>query len=189
MACGPSILLFLLALAAMSAGVAPLAAHVGDRLYPISYLSEETLAALDQDDASVEDWVEAVGKPVLTPLDFDLESGDKAHPTPYDQYDPSNLDFRIWLGWSRDGKIHVACQFADDVYFNEYEPPEDTIHGNDHISLMVDGDHSGGRVWFPAPEEVEGPLETNMQAQYYQAVSRAAGGPLVRAHSGCEYFF
>ena len=109
----------LLTLAAMSADVVPLAAHVGDRLYPISYLSEETLSALDQDDASVEDWIEAVGEPTLTLLDFDLASyGPQV--TSYDQYDPANLDFRIWLGWSRDGKIHVAGQFADDAYYNDY---------------------------------------------------------------------
>ena len=141
--------ILILTLTAMSTDVAPLAAHVGDRLYPISYLSEETLAALDQDDASLEDWVEAVGEPALTPLDFGLASGDKAHPTSYDEYDPSNLDFRIWLGWSRDGKIHVAGQFADDVYYNEYSSlPGDTFLLYDSITLMVDGDHSGGRFIF-----------------------------------------
>ena len=171
--------ILILTLTAMSTDVAPLAAHVGDRLYPISYLSEETLAALDQDDASLEDWVEAVGEPALTPLDFDLSSGDKAHPTSYDEYDPSNLDFRIWLGWSRDGKIHVAAQFADDVYHNEYEPPGDTFIANDHISLMVDGDHSGGQIWFGSSKDEDGALKSNVQAQYYQAISRAAGGPLI----------
>ena len=64
--------ILILTLAAMSADVVHLSAHVGERLYPIPYLSEETLAALDQDDASVEDWVEAVGEPTLPPLDFDL---------------------------------------------------------------------------------------------------------------------
>ena len=79
-----------------------------------------------------------------------------------------------------DGKIHVAGQFADDVYYNEYDPTNLPFFGfSDHITLMVDGDHSGGRYWFPAPDEVEGPLESSMQAQFYQAISRAAGGPLV----------
>ena len=167
-------------LVVMLANVVPVFAHIGDRLYPISYLSEETLAALDQDDASVEDWVEAVGEPTLNPLDFDLWS-----PLGFgsnDQYDPANLDFRIWLGWSRDGKIHVAGQFADDVYFNEYEPVTDPSFGFfDSITIIVDGDHSGGEFWFPPPhgEEVEGPLEMNMQAQYYEAISRAADVSLV----------
>ena len=161
------------ALAAMSADVAPLSAHVGERLYPITYLSEGTLAALDQDDAVVDDWVEAVGEPMLTPLDFDL-----APDGSYDQFDPSNLDFRIWLGWSPEGRIHVAAQFADDVYFNEYGfGPSDLLH------LIVDGDHTGGlylpHFFVPPGEEVEDPLENNMQAQAYQAVSRAAGDPMV----------
>ena len=172
--------ILILTLAAMAADVFPVAGHVGDRLYPISYLSEETLAALDQDDASVEDWVEAVGEPALTPLDFDLwsPSGFGSH----DQYDPSNLDFRIWLGWSRDGKIHFAGQFADDVYFNEYDPANLPFGYYDSITLIVDGDHTGGQFLFPPPahgEEVEGPLETNMQAQFFQAISRVPVGPLV----------
>ena len=166
----------------MSAGVVPLSAHVGDRLYPISFLSEETLAALDQDDASVEDWIDAVGDPALTPLDFHLDSHGQQI-TSYDQYDPSNLDFRIWLGWSRDGKIHLAGQFADDVYFNEFDLSRVKTFGFfDSVTIIVNGDHSGGRYLFPTPphgEEVEGPLETNMQAQFYQAISRAPGGPLV----------
>ena len=163
---------------------APLDAHVGDRLYPISYLSEETLADLDQDDASVEDWVEAVGEPALTPLDFDLASNGP-QVTSYDQYDPANLDFRIWLGWSRDAKIHVAGQFADDVYYNEYDPTDLPFSYYDSLILIVDGDHSGGRYWFEIPhgEEVKGPLESNMQAQYYEAISRVPNGPLVDLYS------
>ena len=35
---------------------------------------EETLARLDLNDVSVEDWVDAVGEPTLTPLDFTLMS-------------------------------------------------------------------------------------------------------------------
>ena len=84
-----------LILATISGDTAPLGAHVGDRLYPISYLSEETLAALDLDNANVEDWVEAVGEPTLTLLDFDL----RPSYTQVTSYGPSNLDFRIWLGW------------------------------------------------------------------------------------------
>ena len=168
-----------LGVAAISVNSASLSAHVGERLYPISYLSEEALAALDQDDASVEDWVEAVGEPTLTPLDFDLDSGPHVL---YDQYDPSNLDFRIWLGWGRNGKIHVAGQFADNLYFNEFDNSRAKTFGFfDSITLMVDGDHTGGQYWFEIPhgEEIEGPLETNMQAQFYQAISRAPEGPLV----------
>ena len=175
--------ILILALAAMSADVVPLAAHDNDRMFPISYLSDETLAALDQDDASVEDWVETVGEPTLTLLDFDLRSSY----TQVTSYDPSNLDFRIWLEWSRDGKIHVAGQFAGDVYYNEYDAgPSNVFAGNDYLNLTVDGDHTGG-IYVPyffippgfSGEEVEDPLEPNMQAQSYQAISHADGDPLV----------
>lgn len=109
--------LFLLTLAVFTANFAPVAAHNGDQVYPIMYLSEETLARLDLNDGSVEDWVDAVGEPTFTPLDFRLVPSGS-----YDQLDPSNLDFRIWVGWSQDGKIHVAGEFVDDVYVNEYDP-------------------------------------------------------------------
>ena len=46
---------YLLAVVAIWADAAPVAAHVGDRLFPIPYLSEETLARLDLEDGSVED--------------------------------------------------------------------------------------------------------------------------------------
>ena len=61
-----AVLVLVLVLAWVSAN----AAHNGDRVFPIRYLSEETLARLDLDD----------------------------------------------------GRIHVAGQFADDVYVNEYDP-------------------------------------------------------------------
>ena len=53
----------ILALGVTLAALAPAAAHNGDRVFPISYLSEETLALLDQDDGVVEDWLDAVGEP------------------------------------------------------------------------------------------------------------------------------
>ena len=177
--------LFLLTLAAISAPAAPLFAHAGDRLFPIVYLSEQTLARLDLNDGSVEDWLDAVGEPTLTPLDFILWS----HPSlvSYDQFDPSNLDFRIWLGWSRDGRIHVAGEFADDIYENEYDPEKFRFSSfDDSISLLVDGDHTGGQYLFSRPHNpdgtvkpLEGPLETNMQAQVYEAVSHHPDGQLV----------
>ena len=168
MTCRHSILLLTLAMVAVAA--TPLAAHEGDRVFPIRYLSEETLALLDLGDASVEDWEDAVGEPTLTLLDFTLDSKVNNNTISYDQLDPSNLDFRIWLGWSRDGKIHAAGQFADDVYENEYgSDPHGWPIGAccDHMAFLVDGDHSGGQYFFgPRP----------MQAQQYDAISRAPSG-------------
>ena len=146
--------LFLLTLAAISAPAAPLFAHAGDRLFPIVYLSEQTLARLDLNDGSVEDWLDAVGEPTFTTLDFSLLPGGHFA---YDQFDPSNLDFRIWIGWSEDGRIHVAGEFADDVYVNEYDPFEfpdkfaaHRMNNHDHIGFLVDGDHTGGEYFILA---------------------------------------
>ena len=176
---------FSLVVIAVLADALPSAAHVGDRVYPIVFLSDETLAYLDLEDMNVEAWVDAVGEPTLTPLDFTLMS----HPSliSYDQYDPSNLqydpsnlDFRIWLGWTKDGKIHVAAEFADDVYRND-DPP--TFYFSDSIALLVDGDHSGGRYKFIGAHGMNETPElnphNNRQAQHYEAISRVASGPMV----------
>ena len=172
---------FLLTLAVVSAGLAPAAAHNGDRVFPISYLSEETLALLDQDDGVVEDWVDALGEPTLTPLDFNLWSG---FDISYDQHDPASLDFRIWLGWSPDGRIHVAGQFVDEVYVNEYDPLGGLysfpwVH--DGMALLVDGDHTGGQFsWIASHGELEEALKTNRQAQNYGNIAIApSGGPTI----------
>ena len=173
--------LFFLTLAVVSAAAAPLFAHAGDRLFPILHLSEETLARLDLDDGSVEDWVDAVGEPTLMPLDFNLWTGTDR--TSYDRHDPANLDFRIWLGWSDDGRIHVAGQFADDAYVNEYDPltpPKNYHHVHDSMGFQVDGDHTGGQYdWYQSHGELNEALMSNRQAQRYEAISRAPGGPMV----------
>ena len=176
-------------MASISAEVVPVAAHAGDRLFPISYLSEETLARLDLVDGDVEDWVDAVGPPTFTPVDFLLaKSSDWGGLNiSYDQLDPSSLDFRIWMGWSRDGRIHVAGQFVDDVYVNEYEPGDfrvfrsnEVFYVFDSISLLVDGDHTGGEYSYVASHgELENALKTNMQAQHYEAIARVPSGPMI----------
>ena len=171
--------LLTLTLAAVSACAAPLSAHDGDLLVPIRFLSEETLALIDLDDGVVEDWEDVLGEPTLTTLDFDLDS-----PAYIDyQAGPSNFDFRIWLGWSKDGRIHCAGQFADDVHVTVSDHFDFFIHfmyRGDSIALLVDGDHSGDKYLFSADEEpLEGPKKSNLQAQRYEAVSRVPVGPLV----------
>ena len=169
----------------VSACAAPLSAHVGNRLIPISYLSEEALAVINLDDGVVEDWEDVLGEPTLTTLDFDLDS------PAYVDYEagPSNFDFRIWLGWTEDGKIYCAGQFVDDRYVAITEE-EFIIHfrfRGDSLQLKVDGDHTGGQ-YLPFPEEANQaeadtkagrPLMANMQAQEYEAVPRVPSGPQV----------
>ena len=175
--------LLLLTLAVVSAGLAPTAAHNGDRVFPISYLSEETLALLDQDDGIVEDWVDALGEPTLTPLDFNLFAGIRR--TTVDKHDPTSLDFRIWMGWTPDGRIHVAGQFADDVYVNEYDPqmgnPFDLIDVHDSVGLLVDGDHTGGKYYWHQSNsgDFEEAVQTNRQAQGYLNIAIAPSGPTI----------
>ena len=174
--------ILLLNLTAVTAGVVPLAAHNGDRVFPIRYLSEETLALLDQDDGTVEDWLDAVGEPALAPLDFNLISGSEGTFT-FDTHDPGSLDFRIWMGWTPDGRIHVAGQFVDDVYVNEYDPLNDPyfLPGfHDSVILMVDGDHTGGKYFWGQTNELEEAVQTNRQAQHYESIAIApSGGPRV----------
>ena len=169
----------ILALSVTLAALAPAAAHNGDRVFPISYLSEETLALLDQDDGVVEDWLDAVGEPTLTPLDFNLFAGIRR--TTVDRHDPGSLDFRIWMGWSPDGRIHVAGQFADDVYVNEYDPLQEPLsmhEVHDSVILQVDGDHTGGKFDWGHTDELEDAIQTNRQAQFYGNIAIAPSGGL-----------
>ena len=72
------------------------AAHVNkERLFPFFYLSDEIVEGIRVDDGSVDDWLDLVGEPSLTLLDFTEKLGNAP-------LDPSDLDFRIWLAWHDD---------------------------------------------------------------------------------------
>ena len=73
----------------------PSEAHLGDRVYPVTYLSDEMLERIDLKDGLVDEWYELVGEPSMTLLDF---TGEEPHSPPL-LPDPSDLDFRIWLAW------------------------------------------------------------------------------------------
>ena len=95
-------------------GVLSVHGHRGDRIYPILEITEE--ARIDLKDGLADDWGEFLGEPTFTALDFTaFESfhGDAESTA----YDPSSLDFRIWLGWSRNpARLYVAGIFSDDVF-------------------------------------------------------------------------
>ena len=92
---------------AVSAG-----AHVGDRVYPVSYLSDGMLEQIDLRDGLVDEWQELIGDPAMTALDFDSVIADQ---------NPSDLDFRIWLAWHEDPpRFYVAFVSSDDVYKNTH---------------------------------------------------------------------
>ena len=68
-----------------------LEAQWADRLYPFTELTDEMRARIDLKDGSVEDWLEVLGEPTVTPLDFVTSPW-------YSGYDPSSYDFRILAG-------------------------------------------------------------------------------------------
>ena len=165
----PLILAALLGLA----GDAP--AHIGDEIYPFYELLDEDLDRIDLNDGSVEDWLEAVGEPSVTASDFIWE---------FHSYDPSEVDFRIWLAWNQSSStLWVAMERFDDLYFNRYDGDEPwKMHWWDSsISFMVDGDHSGGPYSYLLGFNCEGctadqVLENNRQAQEWVAIAETPDG-------------
>lgn len=116
-------------------------AHVGDRIYPIWQLSDEDVATIDLMDGSVEEWLDLVGEPTLTTVDFGN-----------DRYDPSDLEFRIWLAWHEPtNRIYGAVERYDDAYVamgTRFNCPVESCH-DAAINLYIDGDHSGGDFMYP----------------------------------------
>ena len=106
-------------------------------------VSEES--RVDLKDGSVDDWSELLGEPTFTALDFTAfdSFGPDAEPK---AFDPSSLDFRIWLGWGRNpARLYVAGIFSDDVFVGPDSEHLSWARGGhqDHMFLYVDGDHDG----------------------------------------------
>ena len=154
--------------------------HRGDRIYPILEITEE--AGIDLKDGLVDDWTELIGEPTFTALDF--TGFESFHPDAEPiAYDPSDLDFRIWMGWSRDpDRLHVGAVFSDNRFVGEDEISFDYLLGQDHMNLMVDGDHDGSPRRDPRRslriEEDDSGI-WNQGAQKYHAVSIRSEGPTV----------
>ena len=162
-------------------------AHVGDRVYPIAYLSDEMLEEIRLDDGLVDEWSELIGEPSLTILDF----SEKERNAPFD---PSDLDFRIWLAWHDDpARIYLAFVGSDDAYENTHDYSvdsffRDVMHTHDSILLAIDGDHSGGPALSP-DATLKDREERLGRTQYYDAIARTASGPtldvsIIREYTG-----
>ena len=149
-------------------------AHVGERLYPVSYLSDEMLAEVQLQDGRIDEWYELLGEPAMASLDF-RKIGEEEPP------DPASLDFRIWLGWHDDpARFYVAFVAADDVYKNTHDygvELESWMSNNDSIQLSIDGDHSGGEGCRSSCKEEEDFAQARGQTQSYDAIARTADGP------------
>lgn len=150
----------------------------------IQELSDADLARIDLEDGSVADWLEMLGEPTLRAADFMADEG-------YVRYDPSDLDFRVWLGWHASGRIYCAVERVDDVYVNEFPDPRLQFKcGVDScVELLLDGDHSGGMFTAYHPGDCERErLESNQQAQHYQALGDPqAGRRPVNLSESCLY--
>ena len=153
---------------AMAAG-----AHVGDRVYPIAYLTDEMVAAIQLNDGSVSEWYGLIGEPVLTSLDFHELYGSSP--------DPSDFDFRIWLAWHDDpARIYVALGATDDGYIHKFETGRSSGLSDPGIQLAVDGDHNG-RAGCPCEDVVEalGYTQLYLAVAYNERGGRTLGAPVL----------
>ena len=80
-----------------------------------------TMPRSDVTDGTIEDWEELFGEPSLTSLDFTGFTSYQGSGESMD-YNPSDLDFRIYLGWNgASDRIYVGAICIDDVYIGEEE--------------------------------------------------------------------
>ena len=150
-------------------------AHIGERVYLLFEMLDEDTGDLDFTDGTVEDWEDVVGEPNFLPTDLyqDPTVGDGA------QYDPADLDYRIWSGWNAtNGTIWFAMERIDNVYFGrEYDGSSPWNY--EAIECMLDGDHTGGDYTGNANPDwtaEESKLNNNRTAQQYIAVADDPSG-------------
>ena len=158
-------------------------AQESERIYPFVELTDADLAQIDVTDGSIDEWVDLLGEPTLTALDFQTRP-DLA------PYDPADMDYRVWLAWhGATQRIYGAVERSDDIYINTYEN-DGTIHSpcrnmpqhDSYVSFIVDGDASGGEYLFMpiiisgGPFDEERRLLVNQHAQYYLVLGDIVGG-------------
>ena len=185
-------LLIVLGIAGLLLGlVSGTEAQQSERVYPFFELTDEDVAMIDIHDGSIDDWLDVLGEPTLTALDF------WADPR-FEPYHPVDLDFRIWLAWHRStNHIYVAMERSDDIYVNEYQhldlynvPSTSIMMRHDSsMKFSIDGDHSGGQYRFSG-----GILKllqlSNQHAQAYNALGDIlddGDGPHVFLHPQGRY--
>ncbi len=83
-------------------------AHRGDRVIPIYEITDDMLDLIDLKDGRIDEW-EELFEPSLTTLDFFAYTSITTREIV--PYDPSDLDFRIWLGWNvTHGRLYLSIQ-------------------------------------------------------------------------------
>ena len=123
-------------------------AHQGDRIYPVFEITDDMLELIDVKDGRIGEW-EELWEPSLTTLDFTREVSDRGtgstSETEAVPNDPSDFDFRMWMGWNdTHNRLYVSAQVADDIHVRE----RTGNHSLDYMYFHVDGDHSGGQYNF-----------------------------------------
>ena len=125
--------------------------HIGDRVVPIPEIPEELITQIDIKDGDIEDWLNVIGEPSLTGLDLIPNFGDGWG----EEYNPGDLDFRIWMGWHRGmNRIYLAGQGVDDVLVDQSDGVWDDWYWDGMMRLEIDGDHSGGIFVWDEDEDV-----------------------------------
>ena len=150
-------------------------AHIGEQVFLLFEIADEDIGDLDFTDGSIEDWEDVVGDPHFLPTDLyqDPTIGDGA------QYDPADLDYRIWSGWNAtSGTIWFAIERTDNAYFGR-EYSGNGPWNYEAVELMLDGDHTGGDYTASANSnwtDEERILNNNRTAQQYFAVADDPSG-------------
>jgi|GEM_PF-465067 hypothetical protein len=149
------------------------------REFPFFELTDADLERIDLHDGSIDDWLDVLGDPDLTGLDFadDSEFG-------LAEYDPSDIDFRVWLAWhDATNRIYVASERADDVYFNEFDRNEHNMSNHDSgLHFAIDGDNGKN-----PDNRMDGIVDAReyfqilaRDSQWYMGISEVFdGGPLL----------
>lgn len=149
-------------------------AHSNGRMYPIIEITDAMLSKIELDGV-IHEW-EELGEPSMT---FARDFRTFGH---WKKPDPSDLDFRIWLGWhDATNRIYLAYVGTDNVYHNNYEFVENRLTFgmgvHDSISLLIDGDHSG-EPGVPFNEEDPDLWDEAMgRSQRYDAIATTIRGP------------
>ena len=153
----------------------PGTAHQGEVVFPIYELSTADLP--DLHDRTLEDWEAVLPNASLTQNDFIWSLNIASSVSVED------LAFRVFLAWhGASQKIYMGIERIDDIYL----PFEEGSAGNGRTSLMVDGDHSGGKYWFFEQDgysEDESKSLFGAQAQEYVAEVEAPEDRTLRVAS------
>jgi len=155
--------------------------HVRGKSFVVYELPDEHLEQVDLHDGSIGDWEALMGAPSVRTRPDWVIGGHYDNGFTEVPYGVSDGDWRVWLAWNRStSRIYFAMERRDDVHIGS--SVGEGIYGaweGDSVSLMIDGDHSGGEYGFYpgvgsgvcCESDEEYKLANNSQAQQYWAIA------------------